>query len=169
MPYRFLRSFLKFQGHAGQKYINFDPNWAFRDCNSSLNSLMDLKWCTKLDVIYNVDEVPYWFLGHPSSFKVTKKSTIWIQFEITRPVAAIKSLRFALFNTWLEYSFWNISDKFDSGHHSWSNVHIIKQKGIRHFFVFLKPFFFKLGPWDSIKLELLLCAEYKWRVFTPQL
>ena len=26
-----------------------------------------------------------------------EKLTIWIQFEITRPVAAIKSLRFALF------------------------------------------------------------------------
>ena len=35
----------------------------------------------------------------PSNFKVTQaeKSTIWIQFEINRPVAAVKSLRFALF------------------------------------------------------------------------
>ena len=30
---------------------DFDLNWAFRDCNSSLNSPMDLKWCTKLDVL----------------------------------------------------------------------------------------------------------------------
>ena len=43
---------------------------------------------------------PIVFWGHPSNFNVTQaeKSTIWIQFEITRPVAAIKSLRFALFN-----------------------------------------------------------------------
>ena len=26
-------------------------DWAFPDCNSSSNSLMDLKWCTKLDVV----------------------------------------------------------------------------------------------------------------------
>ena len=37
--------------------------------------------------------------GYPSNFTVTRaeKLTIWIQFEISRPVAAIKSLRFALF------------------------------------------------------------------------
>ena len=29
---------------------NFDPNWAFPDSNSSLNSLMAMKWCTKLEV-----------------------------------------------------------------------------------------------------------------------
>ena len=41
-----------FQGHisnfkvTGGKNINFEPNWAFSDCNFSLSSLMDLKWCT---------------------------------------------------------------------------------------------------------------------------
>ena len=41
VPYSFSRSSVKFQGHTGQKeIINFDPNWAFSDCNSSLNSLM---------------------------------------------------------------------------------------------------------------------------------
>ena len=81
----------------GQNIINFDPNWAFPDCNSSLNSLMDLKWCTKLDLVKK--KCPIVFRGHPSNFKVTRaeKSTIWIQLEITRLVAAIKSLRFALF------------------------------------------------------------------------
>ena len=34
-----------------------------------------------------------------------EKLTIWIQFEIARPVAAIKSLRFALFLRWLNESF----------------------------------------------------------------
>ena len=39
------------QGHTGQKKIaNCDPNWAFLDCNSSLNSLMAMKWCSKLKV-----------------------------------------------------------------------------------------------------------------------
>ena len=47
----------------------------------------------------STEEMPYCFRGHPYNFKVTQaeKLTIWIQFEITRPVAAIKFLRFALF------------------------------------------------------------------------
>ena len=32
---------------------------------------------------------------------------IWIQFEITRPVAAIKSLRFALFNQHIFQILWS--------------------------------------------------------------
>ena len=65
-------------------------------CNSCLNSPMDLKWCTKLDVVQK--KCPIVFRGHPSNCTVTQavKSLICIQFEITRPVAAIKSLRFAL-------------------------------------------------------------------------
>ena len=50
----FSRSSIKFQGHMAKwqkKITNFDPNWVFRDFNSSLNSPMDLKWCTKLDVL----------------------------------------------------------------------------------------------------------------------
>ena len=30
---------------------DFERNWAFPDSHSSLNSLMALKWCTKLDVV----------------------------------------------------------------------------------------------------------------------
>ena len=33
-----------------KKIVDFDPNWAFPDCNSSLNSNMMMKWCTELDV-----------------------------------------------------------------------------------------------------------------------
>ena len=33
---------VKFQGNMGQKIADFDPNWAFPDCNSSLSSPMDL-------------------------------------------------------------------------------------------------------------------------------
>ena len=51
VPYCFSRSFVKFQGHTWQKTTNFDPNWAFPDCNSSLNSPMALKWCIKLDIV----------------------------------------------------------------------------------------------------------------------
>ena len=34
----------------GSKIVDFDPDWAFPDCNSSLNSPMSTKWCTKLEV-----------------------------------------------------------------------------------------------------------------------
>ena len=50
VPYCFSRSSVKFQGHtARRKKIEFEPNWAFPDCNSSFNSPMDTKWCTKLE------------------------------------------------------------------------------------------------------------------------
>ena len=149
VPYCFSRSsVIKFEGHTANKIVDFDPNWAFPDCNSSLNSPkatkwctnvevakmrclghpsnckvpwdeispipnwgfldcksslnspMDLKWCTKLDVVQT--KCPIVFRDHPSNFTVTRaaKLTIWVEFEITRPVAAIKSLRFALFIWW---------------------------------------------------------------------
>ena len=44
--FSFSRSSIKFQGHTAKKPIDFEPNWAFPDCNSSLNSPMSLKWCT---------------------------------------------------------------------------------------------------------------------------
>ena len=50
VPSYFSRSSVKFQGHTAKKIIDFDPNWAFPDCNSSLNSPMATKWCTKLEV-----------------------------------------------------------------------------------------------------------------------
>ena len=43
-------SFIKSQGHTALKIIEFDPNWAFPDSNSSLNTPMAAKWCTKLEV-----------------------------------------------------------------------------------------------------------------------
>ena len=46
-----------FQGHTSnfkvtrlQKIVDFDPDWALPDCNSSLNSPMVTKCCTKLEV-----------------------------------------------------------------------------------------------------------------------
>ena len=89
VPYCLSRSSIKFHGHTGQKIANFDPNWAFLDCDCSLNSPMGLKRCTKLGV---QKRCPIVFRGHPSNLKVTwtEKSMIWIQF-----LAAIKFLRFA--------------------------------------------------------------------------
>ena len=51
VPYCFSRLSVKSQGHTGQKIADFDPNWTFPGCSSSLTTPMDLKWCTKLDVV----------------------------------------------------------------------------------------------------------------------
>ena len=50
VPYCFLRSSVKVQGHTALKIVEFDPDWAFPECNSSLNSPMGTKCCTKLEV-----------------------------------------------------------------------------------------------------------------------
>ena len=49
VPYCFSKSSVKFQGHMALKIVDFDPDWAFLDCNSSLNSSMATKCCTKLE------------------------------------------------------------------------------------------------------------------------
>ena len=49
-PYCFSRSSIKFQGHTALKFVEFDPDWAFPDCYSSLNTQMAKEWCTKLEV-----------------------------------------------------------------------------------------------------------------------
>ena len=50
VPYCFWRSSVKFLGHTALKSVEFDPDWAFPDCNSSLNTPMATKWYTKLEV-----------------------------------------------------------------------------------------------------------------------
>ena len=89
VPYCFSRSPIKYQDH-GSKNINFDPNWAFPDYNSSLNSPMATKWCTKLEAAQEM--CPIVFQGHSSNFKVTrlKKSLILTQigrFQTVTPVS----------------------------------------------------------------------------------
>ena len=73
VPYCFSRSYVKFQGHIALKIVEFEPNWAFPDCNSSLNSPMAMKCCTKLETAKK--RCPIIFQGHPSNFKVTRDKT----------------------------------------------------------------------------------------------
>ena len=95
VPYCFWRSSIKFQGHAALQIVKFDPNWAFPDCNSSLNSPMAIKWCTKLETAKK--RCPIVFQGHPSNFKVTwdKTSPILTQIGRFRTIGRWQ-LRFAL-------------------------------------------------------------------------
>ena len=82
VPYCFSRSYVKFQGHTDLKIVEFDPNWAFPDSNSSLNSLMAMKCCTKLETAK--ERCPIVFQGHPSNFKVTRYKTSPILTQIGR-------------------------------------------------------------------------------------
>ena len=82
VPCCFWRSSVKFQGHTALKIVEFDPNWAFLYCNSSLNSPMAMKWCTKLETAK--ERCPIVFQGHPSNFKVTRYKTSPILTQIGR-------------------------------------------------------------------------------------
>ena len=82
VPYCFSRSYLKLQGHAALKIVDFVQNWAFPDYNLSLNSPMGTKWCTKLEVA--LKRCPIVFQGHPSNFKVTRDKTSPILTQIGR-------------------------------------------------------------------------------------
>ena len=82
VPYCFSRSYVKFQGHTALKIVEFDPNWAFPDSNSSLNSPMAMKCCTKLETAK--ERYPVVFQGHPSNFKVTRDKTSLILTQIGR-------------------------------------------------------------------------------------
>ena len=82
VPYCFTRSYVKFQGHTALKIVEFDQNWAFPDGNSSLNSPMAMKCCTKLETAK--ERCPVVFQGHPSNFKVTRDKTSPILTQIGR-------------------------------------------------------------------------------------
>ena len=81
VPYCFSKSLVKFRGHTVQKIADFDPNWAFPDFNSSLNSLIAMTWCTKLDIVEK--RCPIVSSRSSIKFRITwaAKSTIWILFE----------------------------------------------------------------------------------------
>ena len=80
VPFCFSRTYVKFQGHTALKIVEFDPYWAFPDCNSSLNSPMAMKCCTKLETAK--ERCPFVFQGHPSNFKVTRYKTSPILTQI---------------------------------------------------------------------------------------
>ena len=93
------RSFVKFQGHMGQKIADFDTNWALLDCTSSLNSPMALKCYTKLEVWWK--RRPVVCQCHPSHKKVTwdKKAPIWTRIKSFRTVTPV----------WIHLWIWNDS------------------------------------------------------------
>ena len=55
------------------KIVDFGANWAFPDCNSSLNSPMVMKWCTTPE---EAESCPIVFQCHLSNFQVTRDKKI---------------------------------------------------------------------------------------------
>ena len=83
VPYCFSRSSVKFQGHKGSKIVDFDPNWGFPDCNSSLNSLMlwndakSLKWHRRGALLF------FKVIHQISRSHGAKKGRFWPEFSVT--------------------------------------------------------------------------------------
>ena len=75
MPYCFPMSSVKFEGHMAEKIVDFDPNRALLDCNSSLYSpmagyqMMHKAWSS-------IEEVPYCFEGH-TALKIVEFYQNW--------------------------------------------------------------------------------------------
>ena len=80
VPYCFSMSSVKFQGHTAKKNVDFVSNWAFPDCNSSLNSPIAIKCCTKLETAK--ERCPIVFQVHPSYFKIARDKTSPILTQI---------------------------------------------------------------------------------------
>ena len=93
---------------------DFDPNWAFPDYNSSLNSPMSLKWCTQLDVVQK--RCPIVFQSHPSNFEVTqdKKLTTLTRIERFRTVTSVR------IHQWIEMM-----------HKAWCNIEELPYRFLR--------------------------------------
>ena len=119
VPYCFSRSSVKFQGHTWQKITNFDPNWAFPDCNFSLNSTMAMKCCIKLEATYK--RCPIVFQCHASNFKVTqnKKSPILTRIECFQTVTPV----------WIHRWLWNEAHRKGALFFSMSSIKFLGHKG----------------------------------------
>ena len=98
VPYCFSRSSVIFQGHAGQKIADFDPNLVFRTV-----APVWIHWWLWNDAqsLTYIQQVPYCFSRSSIKFQGYRGQKIYdlnpILSEIARPVAAIKYLRFVLF------------------------------------------------------------------------
>ena len=93
----FFKVIRRFSMSQQRKIADFDPDWAFPDCNLSLNLPMAFKWCTKLNVAKK--RHPILFRGHLSNIKVTrdKKSLILTWIERFRTVTPV----------WIHWWIWN--------------------------------------------------------------
>ena len=83
MFYCFSGSSITLKGHRRQNSADFDPNLAFLDCHSSLNSPMATKWYTRREV--DKKRCPIVFQSHTSNFKAArdKNRQSWSELGIS--------------------------------------------------------------------------------------
>ena len=106
VPYCFSRSSIKFQVHIALKIVEFDPNWAFPDCNSSWihrwlwNVAQSLKQQRRYALLFSkvIHQI-----SRSHGTNITDFDPNWAFPDYTRLVAAFKSLRFALLLYILEW------------------------------------------------------------------
>ena len=72
VPYCFSRSSVKFQGHTALKIVEFDPNWAFPDCN--LNSPMATKF---LRIFFRIFQLCTWEIPVCAITSVNFHGSFW--------------------------------------------------------------------------------------------
>ena len=103
VPCCFSRSYVKFQGRTGWQIDDLSPIWAFPEYNSKLilgllwNDTHSFKQHGSCSLLFLEVEIQ----GH------TGWKSIWISFEITRLVTAIKPLKFALLLYQIYQVSWN--------------------------------------------------------------
>ena len=83
VPYCFSRSSVKVQGHTALKIVEFDPDWAFPDCNSSFNSPMGTKYCTQLEVAYKRCLLFFKVIRQISRSHGSKNRRIWPRLGVS--------------------------------------------------------------------------------------
>ena len=96
VPYCFSSSSVKFQGHMALKSAEFDPIGRF-GLYLQFNFIDGYEMIHK--ALSNIEEVPYYFEGHPSNFNVTqlKKLSILTQIRCFQTVTLV----------WIHIWWWN--------------------------------------------------------------
>ena len=107
---------VKVRGQRSRSQIY--PNWAFPDCNSGFNSPMDLKSCTKLDVVIISIIVPYCFSRSFNKFQshtgwlIDDLNPIWVrilgQSQLSNP-SDLPCCNIANFVGWICFAFATLS------------------------------------------------------------
>ena len=75
VSYCFSKSSVKFLGHTTKTIVDFDPNWGLPDCNSSLNLMMAMKWCAKLEAASKRRLIVFKVICQ-TNFKVTRNTQV---------------------------------------------------------------------------------------------
>ena len=97
VPYCFSRSYVKLQGHTALKIVKFDPNRAFPELQFEFTDgyeILHKAWNSKGEMPYCFPRSSIEFQGHTGQ-NITDFDPNWAFLDY-RPVAAFKSLRFAL-------------------------------------------------------------------------